>query len=68
MATIYQVIDLAKEQGLYGGSPHFCSRLDGRIDDVFDGLAASFALAASRAQHTVMVATLSCNSPSAKRA
>jgi len=64
MDTIYQVIETYKQRGLYGGSPHFCTRLDGSIAQVFAALEETFRQATQRARHTVMVATISCNSPS----
>ncbi len=64
MDMIYDVVDIAKKAGVYGGSSHFCTRLEGSIKDVFSALEACFKFTTERSGHTVMTATLSCNSPS----
>ncbi len=64
MSTIYQIVQATKDQGLFAGSQHFCTRISGSIEQVFHLLEEAFRLTAAIASHVVMVATLSCNSPS----
>ena len=64
MEVIYDVIAQTKAHRAYSGSQHFCTRLEGPIDAVFEALASAFSLASGAAAHTVMTATLSVNSPS----
>ena len=64
MSAIYDIIQEAKEAGLYICSPHFCTHLSGSIQQVFAFLETAFDKAAKAASHLVMTAVLSCNSPS----
>ncbi|MBN3523973.1 YkoF family thiamine/hydroxymethylpyrimidine-binding protein [Paenibacillus apiarius] len=67
MDTIYDIVALAKEEGTFGGSAHYASRLDGDAQRVFATLEHAFVKAqASDASHIVMTATISANSPSKK--
>ena len=67
MKLIYDVVDITKKLGVYAGSSHFCTRLEGTIEDVFKALEASFEHTTKQTGHSVMVATLSCNSPTKKQ-
>ena len=66
MKIIYDVVDITKDAGVYSGSVHFCTRLEGSIEKVFSALESAFKHTTERAGHTVMAVTLSCNSPSNK--
>ncbi len=66
MKLIGDVVDIAKKAGVYKGSLHFCTSLEGSIADVFATLEEAFAYVTKEVGHTVMTATLSCNSPSNK--
>lgn len=67
MKIIHEVVDITKKLGVFAGSSHFCTRIGGKIEDVFKALEASFEHTTKLAGHTVMVATLSCNSPTKKQ-
>lgn len=66
MKIIYDVVDITKKSGVYKGSSHFCTELTGSIKDVFSALEEVFIYTTKHTGHTVMTATLSCNSPSEK--
>lgn len=66
MQMINEVVDMVKEAGIYNGSAHFCTNLEGSIEEVFRVLEEVFAYATKQVGHVVMTATLSCNSPSKK--
>jgi len=66
MKIISDVVDITKKADVYSGSVHFCTRLEGSIEKVFSSLESSFKHTTEHAGHTVMTATLSCNSPSKK--
>lgn len=65
MATILREIDRMKETGIGVELVHYCTRLEGPLDAVFDGLEAVFAATAAECPHTVMTLSVSANSPTA---
>lgn len=67
MTTIYDIIQLTKDEGVYDQSVHFATRLSGTIEAVFNVLEQAFERTSKVASHTVMQVTLSSNSPSVKK-
>src|SRR5690625_44824 len=63
MAPIYAVIEEAKEAGIYSGSDHFATRLDGDLADVLETVANAWISVGANVQHVVTHATISMNSP-----
>lgn len=63
MALIYEAIEGAKRDGVYSGSDHFATRLDGDLAKVLEAAANTWIAVGSRVQHVVTHVTVSMNSP-----
>lgn len=63
MAPIYAAIERAKETGVYSGSDHFATRLDGDLSTVLETIANAWIGVGEQVQHVVTHATVSINSP-----
>lgn len=63
MEIIAAAVEEVQSRGVYADMPAFVTRLEGTIAQVFDALEAAFYISIERAQHTVVVASFSCNSP-----
>lgn len=64
MAPIYAAIELAKEEGIYSGSDHYATRLDGDLAQVLQTAANAWIAVGASVQHVVTHLTVSLNSPS----
>jgi hypothetical protein len=65
MPLIYTAIERAKVEGLYSGSDHYATRLDGDLAAVLCTAANAWIDVGSVVQHVVTHLTVSVNSPSA---
>lgn len=63
MAPIYAAIVRAKETGVYAGSDHFATRLDGDLADVLETVTNAWIEVGAVVQHVVTHLTVSINSP-----
>lgn len=63
MTGIYQAIDMARDNGTYGGSDHFATVLDGDLADVLGTVAAGWLSVGRQVQHVTTHVTMSINSP-----
>jgi energy-coupling factor transport system substrate-specific component len=68
MDVIYREIKRSKEAGVFTRGQHFVTRLDGELPAVLGAVRRSFDAAGDSAGHVVAHATLSANSPTARRA
>lgn len=64
MSLIYAAIERAKADGLYSGSDHYATRLDGDLAAVLSTAANAWIDIGSVVQHVVTHLTVSVNSPS----
>ncbi|WOF23036.1 YkoF family thiamine/hydroxymethylpyrimidine-binding protein [Microbacterium betulae] len=64
MAAIAAAVDHARETGLYAGSDHYATRLDGDLADVLETAANAWILVGRTVQHVTTHLTVSINSPS----
>lgn len=64
MTPIYQAIEHAKQEGVYSGSDHFATRLDGDLSAVLETAANAWLGVGAQVQHVVTHLTISINSPS----
>lgn len=64
MAPIYAAIEQAKADGVYSGSDHFATRLDGDLAAVLQTAANAWIGVGGEVQHVVTHLTVSINSPS----
>ncbi len=64
MAPIYEAIEHAKSAGVYSGSDHYATRLDGDLSDVLATAANAWIGVGHVVQHVVTHLTVSINSPS----
>lgn len=65
MTPIYAAIDQAKAEGVYSGSDHYATRLDGDLAAVLQTAANAWIGVGGGVQHVVTHLTVSINSPSA---
>ena len=65
MAPIHAAIEDAKRAGVYSGSDHFATRLDGDLAAVLEAAANAWIAVGGRVQHVVTHLTVSVNSPTA---
>lgn len=65
MTPIYAAIDQAKAEGVYSGSDHYATRLDGDLAAVLQTAANAWIGVGNVVQHVVTHLTVSINSPSA---
>lgn len=65
MTPIYAAIDQAKAEGVYSGSDHYATRLDGDLAAVLQTAANAWIGVGGVVQHVVTHLTVSINSPSA---
>lgn len=65
MAPIYAAIEQAKTEGLYSGSDHYATRLDGDLGAVLETVANAWIGVGATVQHVVTHLTVSINSPTA---
>lgn len=63
MEPIYTAIDDAKRLGVFSGSDHFATRLDGDLADVLATVANAWIAVGARVQHVATHVTISMNSP-----
>src|SRR5699024_9260175 len=63
LALIYDAIDGAKREGVYSGSDHFATRLDGDLAAVLETAANAWIAVGGAVQHVVTHLTISMNSP-----
>ena len=64
MTPIYAAIDRAKASGVYSGSDHYATRLDGDLSAVLETAANAWIGVGAQVQHVVTHLTVSINSPS----
>lgn len=64
MTPIYTAIEQAKGDGVYSGSDHYATRLDGDLSDVLQTAANAWIGVGHAVQHVVTHLTVSINSPS----
>lgn len=64
MAPIYQAIEHAKQVGVYSGSDHYATRLDGDLATVLATAANAWINVGAVVQHVATHLTVSINSPS----
>jgi len=65
MTAIYRAIERAKEAGVYSGSDHYATRLDGDLATVLETAANAWIEVGRTVQHVTTHLTISINSPSA---
>ncbi|MGO1975115.1 MAG: YkoF family thiamine/hydroxymethylpyrimidine-binding protein [Propionibacteriaceae bacterium] len=63
MTPIYAAIEKAKTEGVYSGSDHFATRLDGDLAAVLETAANAWIGVGAAVQHVVTHLTVSINSP-----
>ncbi|SEE93838.1 YkoF family thiamine/hydroxymethylpyrimidine-binding protein [Ruania alba] len=63
MAGIYAAIENAKQLGVYSGSEHYVTRLDGDLADVLAAVVAGWLLVGADVRHVATHVTVSLNSP-----
>ncbi len=63
MAPIYAAIDRARAAGVYSGSDHYATRLDGDLAEVLQTAANAWIEVGAAVQHVVTHLTVSVNSP-----
>ncbi|MGX1702991.1 YkoF family thiamine/hydroxymethylpyrimidine-binding protein [Microbacterium sp. NPDC055357] len=63
MTAIYDAIEHAKEIGVYAGSDHYATRLDGDLADVLTTVANAWIAVGRTVQHVTTHVTISINSP-----
>ena len=63
MAPIYAAIDQSKAEGIYSGSDHYATRLDGDLSAVLQTAANAWIGVGAAVQHVVTHVTVSVNSP-----
>ncbi|UOQ58294.1 Ykof family thiamine-binding protein [Leucobacter allii] len=63
MAPIYAAIEAAKRDGIYAGSDHYATRLDGDLAAVLETVANAWIGVGASVQHVVTHLTVSVNSP-----
>ncbi|MGM8215513.1 YkoF family thiamine/hydroxymethylpyrimidine-binding protein [Bacillaceae bacterium W0354] len=66
MDQIYEQINLSKSRGVKVSHPHYATRLDGDVNDIFFALQQSFVNVQEDVSHVNMTFTISANSPSNK--
>ncbi|WP_241487989.1 Ykof family thiamine-binding protein [Leucobacter japonicus] len=64
MTPIYAAIEQAKHEGVYSGSDHYATRLDGDLSAVLETAANAWIGVGATVQHVVTHLTVSINSPS----
>lgn len=64
MKPIYAAIDQAKSEGIFSGSEHYATRLDGDLATVLETAANAWIGVGATVQHVVTHLTVSINSPS----
>ena len=64
MTPIYAAIERAKHEGVYSGSDHYATRLDGDLAAVLETAANAWIGVGATVQHVVTHLTVSINSPS----
>lgn len=64
MDGIYAAVELARSTGVFDGSDHFATRLDGDLGAVLATVASGWLLVGQTIQHVTTHLTLSINSPS----
>lgn len=64
MTPIYAAIEQAKHEGVYSGSDHYATRLDGDLAAVLETAANAWIGVGATVQHVVTHLTVSINSPS----
>ncbi|MBC7632245.1 MAG: hypothetical protein H7290_12420 [Flavobacterium sp.] len=64
MTPIYAAIERAKAEGVYSGSDHYATRLDGDLAAVLQTAANAWIAVGATVQHVVTHLTVSINSPS----
>ena len=67
MSLIYAAIEQAKSEGVYSGSDHYATRLDGDLAAVLQTAANAWIGVGEAVQHVVTHLTVSINSPSPNR-
>jgi hypothetical protein len=65
MTPIYAAIERAKERGVYSGSDHYATRLDGDLSAVLETAANAWIEVGRTVQHVTTHLTVSLNSPTA---
>ncbi len=63
MEPIYAAIEQAKRDGVFSGSDHFATRLDGDLGAVLETIANAWIAVGERVQHVTTHVTISMNSP-----
>lgn len=63
MDPIYRAIEEAKETGIYAGSDHYATRLDGDLSQVLETTANAWIAVGGKVQHVVSHLVISINSP-----
>lgn len=63
MTGIYEAVELARRNGVYSGSEHFATRLDGDLAAVLGTVASGWLLVGKQVQHVTSHVTISINSP-----
>ncbi|UFU03619.1 Ykof family thiamine-binding protein [Ruania suaedae] len=66
MAGIYAAIEHAQDLGVFTGSEHYVTRLDGDLADVLGAVAAGWLLVGEKVRHVTTHVTVSLNSPTAQ--
>jgi hypothetical protein len=64
MDEIYGCIDFLKQSGVFAGSKHFCTKLDGDAGAIFGTLREAFCRFGHPDAHITLDVTISANSPS----
>lgn len=68
MRDISAAIQVAKDRGVYAGSAHFVTNLQGDLADILEIVATAWILVGRTVQHTVCHLTVSVNSPTVSAA
>lgn len=63
MTGIYEAVEFARSVGVYSGSDHYATRLDGDLADVLATVASGWLLVGKQVQHVTTHVTISINSP-----
>ncbi|MGO2598151.1 YkoF family thiamine/hydroxymethylpyrimidine-binding protein [Microbacterium gubbeenense] len=63
MGAIYAAIEQAKKTGVFTGSDHFATRLDGDLAEVLETVANAWIGVGRTVQHVTTHVTVSINSP-----
>lgn len=65
MEYIAKVVNLAIDKGIYGGSSHYVTILEGDVQDIFQYVNEAIRLCEEEVSHYIFQITLSVNSPTA---